>query len=69
MYRPLFLHILSKVEDYDLYFVQTRNCAGITRFVFPSKGDCAHLECSIMEYQMTMWMSICVLEKPSQSNL
>jgi hypothetical protein len=29
MYHPLFLHILSKVENYDFYFVQTRNCVGI----------------------------------------
>jgi hypothetical protein len=28
MHRPLFCRILSAVEDYDPYFVQTRNCAG-----------------------------------------
>jgi hypothetical protein len=28
IHYPLFLHILSAIEDYDPYFIQTRNCAG-----------------------------------------
>jgi hypothetical protein len=28
MHCPPFLHILSAIEDYDPYFIQTRNCVG-----------------------------------------
>jgi hypothetical protein len=32
MRRPLFLRIVSKVEDYEPYFVQEKNAAGILDF-------------------------------------